>query len=59
VRRAHLLVEERAGDARGVTLEGQRAIGEVREEMGRDFKIIVDDVGLGEVGLGIEDLLWV
>ena len=54
-----LLVEELRVDAVGVALERQRAALDVRQDGRRDAREVVDDVALGEAGLGIEDLVEV
>jgi hypothetical protein len=59
VARALLLVEVLAGDAVRVALERQRAVVQVRQDGRRDARVVVDQLPLGEAGLGIEDLVEV
>lgn len=57
MRRALLLVEEKASDAIRVSLEGEGPIFQVWQEDWRNFDIIINDLALGEAGLGIKTLL--
>ena len=54
-----LLVEELRVDAVRIALERERTPLEVREHEGRDPRVVVDHVALGERGLGIQDLVEV
>ena len=59
VRRLLLLVEVLAVYAVGVALEGQRAAAQMREHRGRDARVVVHHLALGEAGLRVEDLVEV
>src|SRR5437588_3562703 len=57
--RAAFLEEGLAVDAVGPAHQGHRPIGEVRHHDGADPRVVVDDLGLREPGLGVEDLVEV
>ena len=59
VRRALLLVEVPALDAVRVALERQGTVAQVRQQHGRDARVVVDHLALGEPDLGIHDLVQV
>jgi hypothetical protein len=59
VRRALLLVEILGVDAVGIALERQRSPSQVRQQDGRDPRVVLDDLPLREADLGIEDLVEV
>ena len=54
---AALLEEVLALDAVGPARHGQRPAGEVGEDRGRDPRVVVDHLALGEAGLRVEDLV--
>jgi hypothetical protein len=49
---AVLVIEVRAGNTVRVALERHRAALEVRQQRGRDARVVVQVLGLGEAGLG-------
>jgi hypothetical protein len=55
--RALFFVKERSLDAVWVAFEGKRAVFEMRQEDGRNFYEIIDDLALGEAGPGVEDFI--
>src|SRR5207245_10530715 len=57
--RAAFLEEGLAVDAVGPAHQCPRPIGEVRHHDGADPRVVVDDLGLREPGLGVEDLVEV
>ena len=42
-----------------ITLQGDRAVLEMGQQILGDANVVVDDLGLGEAGLGIEELFQV
>jgi hypothetical protein len=56
---ALLLVEELTVDAVRIALERQVAAAQVRQQDGRDPRVVLDHLTLGETGRGIEDLVQV
>ena len=59
VRRALLLVEVRPLDPVRIALERQRPVAQVAEQHGRDARVVLDHVPLGESRLGIHQLVQV
>ena len=59
VRRAALLEERLAVDAVGEAPQRDAAVAEVRQHRRRDADVVVDDLALGEPGLGVEHLVEV
>ena len=54
---AIFFVKKHAADAVGITLHGERAASQMRQQDGSDAHVIVDHLSLGESGLGIQHLI--
>lgn len=57
VSRCVLLEEELRVDTVWVALHGQRLVGEVGEQHGCDFGVVVDDLVFGEFGFRVQRLV--
>ena len=56
-RRPVAFVEESAFNAIRVPLQRERTVLQVRQEHGRDFDVVINDLPFGKTGLGIENFL--
>jgi hypothetical protein len=54
-----LLEEGLAADALGIALQGQRPVGDVRQQHGRHPLVVVEHLGLGKPGFRVQDLTQV